>query len=377
MIRAFRYGVLLMLAGCETPPVFATADVRQNDSSAHIEGNVVATSSARGNVVLFLYDASRPPPPTGNGRPLNFATIQRETLFGGQGGNGPFVAPFALSLVTPGKDLIRGIIDTNADFIPWYTVTADANAGDVGGAAIDPLTRGPKVIDVERAAKDVTVTFSDVATVPVDRPSFRVDTEEQSATLTRGTTLTVDLLPQPIRMGVIRQNQMAFLARLADDDRDGVADDKNNDGVPDGWPKVIVRKIGEGETLLRDDSGDYTHVVASSAVDPDGVPDVVVLQAGVDLTEHMQLLTGSDGKPLPTPVPVSKLKLVSRPVAVDARIPDMPVPLLTVPSGNYAIILISETGQTWRVPNELAVGFGSALGLPEVMSQGFFITVPR
>lgn len=337
----------------------------------------MVTSSARGNVILFLYDAQRPPPPTGNGRPLSFTTIERDVLFGGQAGNGPFVAPFAFSLVKPGKYLIRGLIDTNSDFIPWYTVTADANAGDVGGAAIDPNTRGAKVIDVDGATRDVTVTFSDVATFPFDRPSFKVDTDEQGATLTRGSTLTLNLVPLPIRMGVVRQNQMAFLARLIDDDHDGVADDKNGDGVPDCWPKVIVRKIGEDESLLRDDQGDYTHVVTSSAEDPDGVPDVVVLQAGIDPTENVSLLTNSEGKPLPMPVPVSKLKVVVRPTAVDARIPSMPVPLLTVPSGNYAIILISETGQTWRVPNELAMGFGSALGLPEIQSQGFFITVPE
>ena len=39
-------------------------------------------------------------------------------------------------------------------------------------------------------------------------------------------------------------------------------------------------------------------------------------------------------------------------------------------------VLISPTGQTWRVPNELAPGLGSKLQLPEETTQGFLVQVP-
>jgi hypothetical protein len=143
--------VLALFTACEAPKVFPGADKRQSGTpTARIEGDVVVSSSARGKVVLFLYDAARPPPPTGTGRPLTFTVVSRDSIFSGaaDGDLGPFTAPFAFSLVAPGHYLIRGFVDTNDDFIPWYGVTADVNAGDVGGAAVDPVTRLPRIIEI-------------------------------------------------------------------------------------------------------------------------------------------------------------------------------------------------------------------------------------
>ncbi|MBK7863891.1 MAG: hypothetical protein IPJ65_35845 [Archangiaceae bacterium] len=377
-----RWSALLVLAcACEAPPVFPTADVRQNADAGtgRIEGQVVVSGVGRGDAVLFLFDAARPPPPAGTGSPLTFTTVPRAQLFGAAGpsSNGPFTAPFAFSLVKPGAYLIRGLIDTNADFIPWFKVTADANAGDVGGAAVDPITRAPQVITAAPTALDVSVSFSDAATVSVDRPVFQVVTPLPSATVMAGMPpVTLDLVPQPINQGAVREPRPVFLAQLIDDDHDGIPDDKNRDGVPDLWPKVVVRKIAAGDNLLLDDDGDFTHVVNMAPVDPDGVPDVVVLAAGIDPTDLLPMLLDGDGKPRTSPVSVSRLKLVIRPLALDAANPLAPVPLISMPPGRYAIVLISVTGQTWRVPNELATGLGSRLGLPEVASQGFVIQVP-
>lgn len=370
---------MMLLAGCEAPPVFATADMRQkaDAGTGRIEGSVVVSSAARGDAVIFLFDAAKPPPPAGTGSPLTFTVVSRAEIFGEAPGSGPFTAPFAFSLVKPGAYLIRGLIDANADFIPWYKVTADANAGDIGGAAVDPVTRAPQVITVAPNALNVGVSFSDAARVPVDRPVFQVVSMTQSATVMQGMPpVVLELRPQPIDDGAVHQPQPVFLAQLIDDDHDGVPDDKNRDGAPDMWPRVIVRKIVEGANLLADDSGDYTHVVDMKPVDPDGVPDVVVLAAGFDPTEVLPVLVDAMGMPRAAPVPVTKLKLVIRPAAFDAANPAAPVPLLSMPPGKYAIVLIAPTGQTWRVPNELAPGLGSRLGLPEVSTQGFVVQVP-
>lgn len=376
-LSAWASALLILAAACDRPPVFATADTRQHDESSRIEGNVVVTGSARGNVVVFLYDAAKPPPPTGTGRPLTFTTVSSAELFGTTEGTGPFTAPFAFSLVKPGSYLIRGLIDANADFIPWYGVTADSNTGDVGGAAVDPITRATRVITVSEPALDVGVSFSDAARVPVDRPAFQVATQAPSVTVAPGMQpVVIELRPQPIDEGPVQQPQPVFLAQLIDDDRDGVPDDRNMDGVPDQWPRVIVRKIADGENLLADDQGDYTHVVNMGPQDPDGVPDTVVLAAGIDPTENLPLLVDAMGRPRATPVPVTKLKVVIRPLALDANDPQRPVPLVSMPPGRYALIVINPTGQTWRVPNELAPGLATRFGLPEVASQGFIIQVP-
>jgi hypothetical protein len=371
--------VLVLLCACEASPVFPTADVRQQPDAGtgHIEGQVVTTGSGRGDAILFLFDAAKPPPPAGTGSPVSFTTVSRSALFGGLGqGDGPFSAPFAFSLVKPGDYLIKGIIDVNADFIPWYKVTADANAGDVGGAAVDPSTLAPLVIHVAPDALEVPVSFSDAAKVPVDRPVFQVMTTGPSVMVINGMPpVGIDLVPQPINLGAVHEARPVFLAQLIDDNHDGIPD-KNIDGSPAMWPKVVVRKIADGDNPLVDDMGDFTHVVMGTRLDPDGIPDVVVLAAGFDPTELLPVLLDANGKPVPTPVPVTKLHLVIKPLALDAANPLAPVPLISMPPGRYAIVLISVTGQTWRVPNELAPGLGSKLGLPEVSTQGFVVQVP-
>jgi hypothetical protein len=47
-----------------------------------------------------------------------------------------------------------------------------------------------------------------------------------------------------------------------------------------------------------------------------------------------------------------------------------------VPSGRYSVTLVQFTGQTWRVPNELAPDLVPGAGLPSVDSQSFTLEVP-
>src|SRR5262245_34732716 len=93
----------LSLAACDPPEVHATQDKRQRTESSRIAGEVTITSRARGNVVLFLFRADRPPPPEGTGRPIAFTILNGESVFGSALGDetrgGPFSAPFSFTLV--------------------------------------------------------------------------------------------------------------------------------------------------------------------------------------------------------------------------------------------------------------------------------------
>ncbi|MBX7100257.1 MAG: hypothetical protein K1X89_21250 [Myxococcaceae bacterium] len=382
---------LLVLLGCEAPPVDPGADPRQATRLSRIEGQVVVSSAARGNVVLFLYDAARPPPPTGTGRPVSFAVLGREAVFGAaaDGDLGPFTAPYAFSLVAPGRYLVRGFIDVKGDFIPWYGVTAEPNQGDVGGAAVEPTTRAPRVIEVSADAPslDVPVSFGDAAVFPFDRPAF----SPQSASLelsAGGAPQVLTLSPLPVDDGLIHQKQPVFLARFVDDDGDGVADDANKDGVPDLWPKVLVRKLAGDSGLLDENDvdhngvldlggADYEHLnpADGSTVAADGKSDAVVLAAGFDPSPFAAQLFDAQGKVKATPTPVSALKLVVRPQAFDVSDPRSPAPLKSLPKGRYAITVLQLTGQSWRVPNELSSPYAEALGFPSVASQAFVVTV--
>lgn len=383
----------ILFTACEPPPVVAGADKRQSGGqNGRIEGSVVVNSIARGKIVLFLYDAARPPPPAGTGRPLTFTVVSRDSIFGAasDGDAGPFTAPFAFSLVAPGRYLIRGFIDNNDDFIPWYGVTADTTAGDVGGAAIDPVTRLSRVIEVGATeagapipALDVPVSFADTARLPFDRPIFSVVGGAESVTVGAPATV-IELQATPVVEGVMQQASPAFLLRFVDDNNDGMPDDANGDGVPDLWPRVVVRKIAAEKSPLFDENdldkngivdpeSDLTHDYERMDGTTDGKPDVVVLAAGFDPTEYAMQLVDAMGRVKQTPTPVPRLRLVIRPRAFDASNPLAPQPLRTVPVGDYAITVIQQTGQTWRVPNELAPGIADVLNLPIIASQSFVV----
>jgi hypothetical protein len=391
----------VLVVACEAPPVAPGADRRQNTKSTRIEGTVVVSSAARGRAVVLLFDASRPPPPTGTGRPLTFAIVSKEALFGGvrDFDTGPFTAPFAFSLVNPGQYQVRAFIDANDDFIPWYGVTNEVNAGDVGGAALDSISRAPLTIDIPvneagspEPVVDVPVTIADTARVPVDRPAFEVTAAGTTAPISeatvQGAPLLLELRVKPVVDMFVKQPAPVFLARFVDDNNDGVPDDANGDMIPEMWPRVVVRKLSDAPGAnpladendldrngLLDETGvDYEH----AAMPADGKPDAVVLAAGFNVMEIAPQLLDAMGRVKPMPTPLTRLPLVIRNVALDASNPRQPVPLKGVPDGRYAITVIQQTGQTWRVPNELQPELARNLGLTEVTSQSFVVRVgPR
>lgn len=392
----------LLSGGCDAPDVVPTADGRQHTRSARIEGSLVVQSRARGNAIVFIYDATNPPPPAGSGRPLAFTVVTAAELFGaslGDNSTGPFTAPFALSLVEPGRYILRGFIDADTcrnvpqpchvpDFNPWYGVTSEPNAGDVGGGAVDPVTSATRVLEITTDADGwpqpltgVSVSFSDSATVPFDRPAFQTaDSREFNTASTPLKTLT--LTPQ-VLTGAVDQRPPGFWVQLVDANKDGIPDDANNDGVPDFWPRVIVRKLADGVTGYVDENDlNRDGVVDEEGVDyaranggKDGKPDVTVLAAGLAPDPLLAALLDEQGKPRPQPVFVPQLVVAIRPVALDARDPAAPAPLAAVPPGRYSVTLLQSTGQTWRLPNELDPALAEAAGLPGVPSQAFVLEV--
>lgn len=388
--------------GCDSPPVVPTADVRQNTRTARIDGHLVVQSRARGNAVVFLYDADRPPPPQGTGRPITFTVVPAAQLFGPVltgDSPGPFVAPFSFSLVPAGRYMLRGFIDVDgcgpdagagcrrSDFNPWYGVTSEPNAGDVGGAAVDATGR-PLTFEVVADANGqpqpltgVAVSFSDAARVLRDRPTFQVvqgDGQVGSA------TKQLRLQPLSLHDGAVDQRPDGFAVSYVDADNDGIPDDANNDGIPDLWPRVVVRKLADdGSNLVDENDLDRDGVPDDTGVDyahadgaQDGLPDVVVLAAGLVPDGPIAALTDENGNPRMEGAVVPELVVAVRPQALDARVSTNPVPLRELPRGRYAVVLIQPSGQTWRVPNELAPALASGLGLPAVESQAFFLEVP-
>ncbi|RKH32054.1 hypothetical protein D7Y13_28250 [Corallococcus praedator] len=392
----------LLSLGCESPEVKPTADGRQNTRAARIEGSLVVQSRARGNAVVFLYHADTPPPPQGSGRPLAFTIIPAEELFGpalGDNAPGPFTAPFALSLVQPGRYVLRGFIDADtcrfvpqpchvSDFNPWYGVTSEPNAGDVGGGSVDPTNGATRVLEVTTDADGwpvpltgVSVSFADSATVPFDRPAFQVAEGREFDTASTSVKV-LTLTPQQFT-GAVDQRPPGFWVQFVDANRDGVPDDANNDGIPDFWPRVVVRKLADDVPGIVDENDlNRDGVVDEEGVDyarvsggKDGKPDVVVLAAGLVPDPLLAALRDEQGNPRPAPVFVPQLRVGIQNRALDARDPAAPAPLSPVPPGRYSVTLVQSTGQTWRVPNELDPTLADAAGLPGAQSQSFVLEV--
>lgn len=388
----------MVLAACEAPPVRPSADVRQQTQSARIDGNVVVQSAARGNVIVFLYDADREPPPRGSARPLSFAVVPQDVMFAGaaDGTTGPFTAPFSFSLVGAGRYKLRAALDRDAcasgapdcrssDIIPWYGVTNEPNRQDIGGGAVDPATRGFLTFEVTEnddgslnPVTGATVLIQDSATLPADRPAFTVVAREQQGPYTK---LTLRL--KPVKDGPVDQRAPAFLVRWADDDANGVPDDVNGDGNPEVYPRVVLRKLSAdvASGLVDENDLDRNGVLDESGVDyahtsgaADGLPDLVVLPATVDPTPFLPALTDGMGGFVFATVPATELTVLVAPVALD--ISAGRAQLQSVPSGDYSVTVVQFTGQTWRLPNEMQPGVGSALALPEIEDQGFRFAVP-
>ncbi len=332
MMRFVLMGLGCVLCACEPPPVFATADKRQNTQLARIEGRVIVSTAARGNVIVFLFDAAKPPPPQGAGRPVAFTVVPEERVFASATASPPFAAPFSFSLVGPGRYLLRGFVDANRDFVPWYSVTSEVNTGDVGGAFGSVVEVTVDEAGAPVPVLDVPVSFGDAAKVPVDRPVFEVAAASMLQ-LSAQAPSAIELVSRPIVAPFIAQAQPVFLARLVDQDGDGAAD-LGPDGRPFFWPRVSVQKV--------DDTS-------------------VTIAAHVDLTTLMAQLLDGSGRVKAAPTPLHSLPLIIEAAPV---------------KGRYALTVIQETGQTWRLPNELAPGVAEPLGLTPVPSQGAVLQAP-
>lgn len=282
---------------CDVPQVAPTSDAAQNVQYSRIEGNAVVAGTARGNLIIFRFDATRPPPPVGTGHPEAFTIITKEQLFGSAPANaaGPFTAPYAFSLVPPGAYLLRGFLDAEnafcpgpggtlcrvSDFNPWYGVTGEPNRGDIGGAAVDAVTLQqqtiviPKDADGKATAAATGVTFSvqqSVSTmVPADRPVFMVTTTNQQFSIGQANPCSplnpsgprckvLDVANTQIYGGNVDQRAPAFLVRFVDQNNDCIADPDPITGGAQFWPRVFVRKQADtNNPALLTDENDWDH----------------------------------------------------------------------------------------------------------------------
>jgi hypothetical protein len=294
-----------------------------------ISGSLVVTGVSQFyGAYVFATDAANPPPPLGTGVPVAADFHSFLEFTGG-------AAAYSLQNLAPDRSYyLTAVVDTRGDFAlsPQLYAAAPGQGTIVGGrfdstGALVAVSPGP----------NIGVTAG--AVLPA-RPSFQV-IDSGLNPVSSDVQLFTQAAPAAARL--VLQARSLLGAGVSATPETGTAfpvsyvgcvNGKpvlNENNLPDLWPKVALLKISSDDpTGLRPDPGS---VVLPAAIDP-------VRFAG-------QLTCGG------AQVAASLIDVLVAPAAFQPLPDGTFQQLATVPAGRYQIVVISKTGQVWRIPNEL------------------------
>lgn len=374
---------MLLLASCawEAPVVEDTAAVGNV-----LTGTVVVNASeVTGPVLVLLYAADDPPPPEGTGRPVALASISKDAFSGGAGVQS---APFALTEVPDGTWLVTALLDVDQDFHPLVTATAGATCGDMLGAYLSDIETGELgVVEVAGGGLVEGLTVAVASTMPLERPAFvfeenSVDWATGDYTVTlrstdvaavsttaQGESWSVLTLTGPLDLAAVAEDpttynpcDVHFPVYMPDDDGAGDGNPHPNSsyaelGLVEIWPRFYLTYAGDD---LEEGESYVSEAVWSLPLDADLF--VTYLMSGALAFNTVN--------------PLTELELYLPPAALHV-LPDGTEETVSgadVPAGAWSLSVVSFTGQTWTLPNDLA-GLGSASATWTPSEQGLYVLV--
>ena len=348
---------------------------------------------------ITIYDANNPGPPSGLGSPLTFSAVTTDAYTTDT--TGLQSAPWFVGDLQDGDYLVNALMDLDGDFHPFTGVLTGATCGDWIGthlASLDSTT--PAVVSAEGGVEidDLPVVLG--VEVTTERPVFKLATnaegeppaisreigkqsganillatqmlytmEATAVSTALSPELPVDLGPActpdpaidcsltsicPCDLATLQPCDTALWVWMVDADEDGVLDPypgqtQAEAGFYDVWPRVYIEYTGELPEGERWVSENFP-LGFDLAINPDPA------QFG----------------PLGVPFPVESLSVLWSPVfrhyweggtdGTDASGPfdyvdlrDADVASEDVPAGQYALTVVSFTGQTWTLPNDIGL----------------------
>ena len=382
--------LLLLLAACN----YEAPLLEDPEPDNVISGEVLVSGlPTPGNVVVLLFAANNPGPPVGTGSPLTFTTVAGASFTGE--GAGLQAAPYAFTGIPDGSYLVQGLVDVDGDFNPFEGTLAGSTCGDVVGGHLESAastTFAPVTVAGGQLLDDVPVVLA--RALPFERPAFTLSGSVSQAAAANPMT------PQTFRLGATAVHtafseeypldlegpctgidgtpfcdptalvpcETALWVNVRDAEGDGIPD-LRPEGIPDVWPRVFLRLLSDD--LERNESW------AAEA-----------LPLGAELGAM------AFGAPAPvpfgTPVPLRELSVTWLPIAKHTHADGAQVDPATglpfdivdlrqggvIPTGQWSITVILESGQTWTLPNNLAsFGVTTQPAVFDPATQGASLTI--
>ncbi len=289
-----------------------------------------------GNIVVqaYLDDRYNPPPPLGAARPVRVRMIPESAVIADAQG---FTAPYRIDGLPQGSYVVQALADVDGNFSslsPLETPTS----GDLVGALGDTGSSPAVLTGVGNATgKDVALWTR----VTADPPGFEIDPATPAQMpADQSSPVRFALRPRPLAFLAGWTAAPQFAVQLIRDPG-GAPVDSDHDGLADVWPRVF---------LVRLDPSDPTRLTQYRSPDLRSIRRQVI-SAAVDPTPFLPALQPQPGGNAP-PVLTDRLTIVVRPALFDASTPGAPPDRLpSLQPGPYKIVLVSQSGQVWEIPN--------------------------
>lgn len=305
MRRLFPAAVLLLACGAQAP----------QPPSRAVEGRVEVP--VPGDAYLFLSEPGEGPPEP----PLYATAVPQVRLASGDG-------RFVFADVAAGAYRLWGFVDVQRELRTDEPLLAQPGAGDRRLVPLELSVEGGLILEAPVALGEVETA---------DPPAFLAEGLEGEVQLPDR-----PLQPLSIRLRsteVERVGGAGFEVSLADVDGDGAADDADGDGLPDLFPQAFLRfRPRPGQTVPLDSRGRPAEVVVPLRYPPG----------------EFLLALGGDPAARLTAFELNTF-LIPQATAV-FREPGgrrVTTTLEAIPVGDYELVLLSERGQVWRIPNGL------------------------